>query len=93
MCGCVCAIQVGSLSHGDLFLQVLVGFLTAPRARGISKLDISDCGMGDNGAVSIAALLISSTTLQELHLTRNYLSPRGRSLLYRALVVRPAFCE
>ena len=78
---------MGSLSHGDGFAMVLVSFLTAPRARPIRKLDLCDAGLTDVGITAIATLIGCTTTLRELNISRNYISPLSRSVLYRALLV------
>lgn len=80
-------VRVGSLSHGDNFILVLVAFLTSPRARPLRKLDLSDSGIGDVGVAALASLAACSEGLTELYISRNYISPRLRSLLFRALVV------
>ena len=72
-------VRVGSLSHGDNFVKVLVALLTAPRARPIRRLDLSDTGLSDVGVAAVASLVVCSDGLKELRVSRNYMS--------RALVV------
>lgn len=79
-------VRVGSLSHGDHFVMVLAALLTAPRARPIHKLDLSDAGLSDLGIKAVASIIACSYGLKEVHISRNYISPRMRSLLYRSLV-------
>ena len=80
-------VRVGSLSHGDNFVKVLVALLTAPRVRAIRRLDLSDAGLSDVGVAAVASLVVCSEGLKELYISRNYISPLMRSVLFRALVV------
>lgn len=80
-------VRVGSLSHGDNFVKVLVALLTAPRARPIRRLDLSDTGLSDVGVAAVASLVVCSDGLKELRVSRNYMSAPMRSVLFRALVV------
>lgn len=68
-------------------MAVLVALLTAPNARPVRRLDLSDVGLSDEGVAAVASLVACSDGLKELYLSRNYITPVMRSLMYRALVV------
>lgn len=79
---------MGNTSLGDNFLRVLGAMLLAPGARPLRRLDIGDFGIGLLGLNVILTLLMSTSHLEELNISRNYIPPVGRRLLYRALRVR-----
>lgn len=80
--------KLDKCSLGDDFLSVFVSLVTTPGAKPLRRFSFSNGGLTRDGIFAASALLLCSTTLEELNLTRNSISdPLARKIFSRAVEV------